>query len=234
MSIYTEEALDKLNKKDLITILLSLQSKVESANNEILSQVRQLNQKFSQLESENSVVKQANSLLSKRLERQCWANAQYSRRMCNEVVGIPDSIQNNELEGKVLTIFKKIGSEISPRNIEACHRRKKDNDRVIVKFSRRKDYEQIMSVKKDLKHLKMQEVGLPGIRSIFINIGVCPYYRMLRSKCKLLHDLGKISNFYISNGTIKVKISENKNPISITHTQDFVKYFREVDLLPTS
>ena len=57
MSIYTEEALDKLNKKDLITILLSLQSKVESANNEILSQVRQLNQKFSQLESENSVVK---------------------------------------------------------------------------------------------------------------------------------------------------------------------------------
>ena len=80
MSIYTEEALDKLNKKELITILLSLQSKVESANNEILDQVRQLNQKFSQLESENSIVKQANSLLSKRLvdmERQCWENAQY-------------------------------------------------------------------------------------------------------------------------------------------------------------
>ena len=78
MSIYTEEALDKLNRKELINILLSVQSKVESANNEILDRVRQLNQKFSQLESENSVVKQANSLLSKRLvdmERQCWANA---------------------------------------------------------------------------------------------------------------------------------------------------------------
>ena len=65
MSIYTEEALDKLNKKELITILLSLQSKVESANNEILVQMRQLNKKFSQLGSENSVVMQANSLLSK-------------------------------------------------------------------------------------------------------------------------------------------------------------------------
>ena len=78
MSIYTEEALDKLNRKELINILLSVQSKVESANNEILDRVRQLNQKFSQLESENSIVKQANSLLSKRLvdmERQCWANA---------------------------------------------------------------------------------------------------------------------------------------------------------------
>ena len=65
MSIYTEEALDKLNKKELITILLSLQSKVESANKEILDQVHQVNQKFSQIESENSIVKQANSLLSK-------------------------------------------------------------------------------------------------------------------------------------------------------------------------
>ena len=66
---------------------------MESANNEILDQVCQLNQKFSQLESENSIMKQANSLLSKRLvdmERQCWANAQYSRRECLEVMGIPD------------------------------------------------------------------------------------------------------------------------------------------------
>ena len=62
MSVYPEEALDKLNKKELITILLLLQSKVESANNEILDQVRQSNQKFSQLAVENSAVKQANSL----------------------------------------------------------------------------------------------------------------------------------------------------------------------------
>ena len=127
----------------------------------------------------------------------------------------------------MLTIFKKIGSEVSPRDIEACHRLKKDNDRVIVKFSRRKDCEQIMSVKKDLKHLKMQEVGLPGNRSVFINTSLCPYYHMLWSKCKRLHDLGKNERF-------KIKISENRNPISITHTQDFLKYFSEVDLLRTS
>ena len=205
MPIYTKEALDKLNKKELITILLSLQSKVESANNKILDQVRQLNQKFSQLKSENSTVKQANSLLSKRLddmERHCWTNAQYSRRDCLEVVRIPGSVQNNQLEDKVLTIFKKIGSEVSPRDIGGCHHLKKDNDRVIVKFSRRKDCGQIMSVKKDLKHLKMQDVGLPGNCSIFINTSLCPYYRMLWSKCKRLHDLGKFSNIYISSGTL--------------------------------
>ena len=91
-----------------------------------------------------------------------------------------------------------------------------------------------MSVKKDLKHQKMQEVGLPGNCSIFINTSLCPYYCMPWLKYERLHDLGKISNFYISSGTIKVKISENRNAISKTHTQDFVKYFPEVDLLPTS
>ena len=50
MWIYTEEALDKLNKMELIIILLPLQSKMESANNEIVDQVHQLNQKLSQLE----------------------------------------------------------------------------------------------------------------------------------------------------------------------------------------
>ena len=106
--------------------------------------------------------------------------------------------------------------EVSPRDIEACHRIKKDNNRVIIKFLRRKDCEQIMSVKKDLNHLKMQEVGLPGNRSIFINISLCPYYRILWSKCKIFHDLGEIRNYYISSGTSKVIISENRNPISIT------------------
>ena len=80
----------------------------------------------------------------------------------------------------------------------------------------------------------MQEVGLRGNRSIFINTSLCPYYRLLWSKCKRLQDLGKTSNFYISSGTIKVKISENRKSISITHTRDFIKYFPEVDLLPPS
>ena len=73
MSICTKKALGKLNKRDL-----SLQSKVESANNGILEELCKMNPKFSQLETKNKVVKQANWLLSKRLvdmEGQCWANA---------------------------------------------------------------------------------------------------------------------------------------------------------------
>ena len=67
----------------------------------------------------------------------------------------------------------------------------------------------------------MQEIELPGNRLIFIT-------------AIFINELGKSSNFYISSGTIKVETTENKNPISVTQNQDFIKHFAEVDLLPTS
>ena len=62
------------------------------------------------------------------LERQCWANAQYSRRDCLEVAGIPESVKQNELEDKVLRIFKKVGCDIPTDNIKACHRVRRHNN----------------------------------------------------------------------------------------------------------
>ena len=67
----------------MIPIALSLQNKLEQANNKVFEQIYKLSDNFSKLKSEPSVTKQVNSLLSTRLinmERQCWANDQYSKR----------------------------------------------------------------------------------------------------------------------------------------------------------
>ena len=80
----------------------------------------------------------------------------------------------------------------------------------------------------------MQDIGLSGNQSIFLNTSLCPYYQMVWQKCKRLHELSNITSFYISSGTIKIKITENSSPIAITHTQDLTKHFPEVHLLPTS
>ena len=48
------------------------------------------------------------------METQCWENTHYSRRECIEMVGIPNSVNNNELEDKVLRVFQRIGCELSP------------------------------------------------------------------------------------------------------------------------
>ena len=39
---------------------------------------------------------------------QCWANNQYSRRECLEIFGIPENIENKDLENLTLQIFGKI------------------------------------------------------------------------------------------------------------------------------
>ena len=82
MAAYTEEALDKLSKKNIIDLLLVLQDKLEIGNTEVLDEIRKLNAKFAKLESELIVTEKVHSELQKHvvdLERQCWANAQYSR-----------------------------------------------------------------------------------------------------------------------------------------------------------
>ena len=41
---HTEETLDKLLKKDLISIVLSQQTKMDAANSEIMDQIRMFNE----------------------------------------------------------------------------------------------------------------------------------------------------------------------------------------------
>ena len=60
MSKYTEETLDKLLKKDLISIVLSQQTKMDAANTEIMYQIRKFNENFEKLQSELFVAKQVN------------------------------------------------------------------------------------------------------------------------------------------------------------------------------
>ena len=105
------------------------------------------------------------------------------------------------------------------------------NDRVIVKFLRRKDCDQFLSVKRDLRKVKLEDTGLRGSNSIFVNPSLCPYYRMLWSKSKRLFDLGKINNIYVSSGKIKIRIQENSKTLAKTHVEDFKKYFPDVDLM---
>ena len=97
MSQYTEEALYKMLKRELIPIVLLLQNKITEDNNVMLQEMRKFNENFAKLQAEVVVTKRVNSELCKRIvtmERQCWANAQYSRRKCLEVAGIPRQVDD--------------------------------------------------------------------------------------------------------------------------------------------
>ena len=84
---YTQESLDKLLKRELIPIVLSLeeqnrslQSRMSEVNNEV---VGKFNENSSKLQSELSITKSVNTELTKRivtLKRQCWANGSTQER----------------------------------------------------------------------------------------------------------------------------------------------------------
>ena len=131
------------------------------------------------------------------------------------VNGISSEVEADVSEEKVINIFEKLDCNILSNAIEVCHRVSKKIATVIVKFSRRKDCQQVLAVKKNLRKMKMEDVDLLGQNILFINKNLCPYYKVLWSKSKKLHSLGKINSFFISADTIKIKVSKNSLPLSI-------------------
>ena len=86
-----------------------------------------------------AIVKDVNEKLVNQLietEQQCRADAQYSRRKCFEVVGIPPSKPKDPLEANISKVFDKL-VHIDRKGIQACHRLK-DNDRANIKLSNKK------------------------------------------------------------------------------------------------
>ena len=93
--------------------------------------------------------------------------------------------------------------EVPAKDIDACHWIGKQGG-VIVKFFRKKDCQQVLSVKKDIQKITATDLDLPNtIIKLYLNENLCPYYRILWSKSKALLTMGKIHSYFISNGSVK-------------------------------
>ena len=67
MANYTEDGLDKLLKKDLISIISSQQRKIHQDNIGWLDKIRKLNDNLSKLEADVKTAKNINNLLLQRV-----------------------------------------------------------------------------------------------------------------------------------------------------------------------
>ena len=87
-----------------------------------------------------------------------WYLYLYSRTNNVELAGIPNSVRDNEFEGTVINICKDHRIEITPMDIEACHRLFLSNPqtshdpnqcrKVIVKSVSCKHRERLLQIKK--------------------------------------------------------------------------------------
>ena len=120
----SESVLKKPCKDEVIALILEYQSKFDSTLTNINKEISDLRQNYEKMQSEHCVSRKVSSKLREQivpLERQCWSNCQYSRRECFKLSGLPESIENSELEDTALQLFKKLDVEVDSSNIEDCH-----------------------------------------------------------------------------------------------------------------
>ena len=122
---------------------------------------------------------------------------------------------NSKLEDTALKFFKKLNVDIDSSNIRDCHWLPGEGSKRVIK-----------SIRKVQKHLKCMDLSSIGIRStVYINDCLCKYYKIPWRKCKKLCVNKFIHSFWTSNGSIKLKLSDNGRSYIITHINDLEELF---------
>ena len=208
-----EAALRKLDKEEIIKLALGYQSQFESTlsgMNDIKTDLSELRKYYKKLDPDVIITKQVNTKLCdkrKFLECQCWANEKYSRCEQLEISGVPVSVTDNDVEGKVLKLLEKTNAEVHPDHIQACHWIKSNAGpkKVIIKMSQRKDADKIRRANKKPKGLDLFLIGINS--AMFIHDSLCRYYKNLWAKCKKLQLNKFIHSFWISNQSKRLKLT---------------------------
>ena len=139
------------------------------------------------------------------LEENLAAQDLYCRRNNIEISGIPDDIQQNQLETKVIEICQKIGVDFTHNEIEACHRLQGNNNpkKTIVRFVNRKHCIKMIKNRKKLP------------RNLFINANLNQYYHRLAFCCRKLKKSGHIFATRYDSTSVLIKLAETSKPIRI-------------------
>ena len=96
---------------------------------------------------------------------------QYGRWNNIEIIGIPDIVQDNELENKVIEIFDAISVEAKSADFEDCDRvgkSKNNSKKVIARFANRKVVKNAGYKRKQLKIIDETSIGIQKA-TIFLN-----------------------------------------------------------------
>ena len=108
------------------------------------------------------------------LERGLHSQGQYSTKKCLEVVSIPSSVNDKNLQSTVCSILGDINVLCDSNDIEDCHRIK--GDRTVIKFSSQMKSSEVLNKKKKLKNLDIGKYVLNDGPRIYINESLYPCY----------------------------------------------------------
>ena len=194
---------------------------------ELTETVNQLLSKNKRVSSDLAIQKTECGNLEKKvksLEIQISKDEHYNCRNCVEISGIPDTTNDDNLEGTIIEACKDINIDVSETDIEACHRlpvrRNATNasKRVIVKFVNRKHAESILTKKFTLSSTDFSRLNINN--KVYVNPPLCPYYRYLRGRCKDLQRREMIHHVFCLGSVVAIKLLDQSLLLKIYHDSD--------------
>ena len=135
------------------------------------------------------------------LERSHALYLQYNRRNSVEITGIPEDVEQKDLECQVIKIYDEaeVGRSLNLFDIEACHRIGKKNV-VIVRFVNRKFAREGLYKGRNLKGKNIYGNG-----PVYINDSFCEPFNYIGYLIRKLKKRSLIEGYKIKNGVYHVK-----------------------------
>lgn len=207
--------LDKLNKKQLVDLIVIL--KDENAT---------LKKYDNFMEESNAFMEEASNFMAeadKRMEsyeRNLNLHMQYNRRESVEITGIPETVENYQLEDQVINIYNAAGIHVHGRrlnkfDITACHRLG-SKGKTIVSFVNRK----FTSILYHRKALRNHE----HYRNVYINNSFTKEFAMINFYIRNAYKNQTIISYKVKHGINYIQLEEGAEFHAITHRNDLSSY----------
>ena len=187
----TQEDLTRLQQN----IIDSLKDEISNGNSRLKDEISNLKDTvIKRLQEENQILRQkCNKLEAKivKLETEQNSLAQYGRRNNIVISGIPDSIDDSNLENTIISMMSDINVNNEGNDIEACHRFGKPDvtsksKKTIVRFANRKNCSKIFENKKKSAKLNNQKHNFREGTKIFVSESWIPMNESIAFNCRKL------------------------------------------------
>lgn len=226
MDLYEASVADlkKMKKDELVNLIINFKENNDNGKvlQKILVEIKEIKDDIKKTDDLSEKLIKAEKTIEK-LEKDHHRLEQYIRRNNVEICGIPSSVNDNELEKKVIDIFNELPLTINPSEVEACHRLNGKDKKVIVRFTNRRNVENLLLHK--YNNIDVKKLGFKSDTKIYFNDNMCPYYRFLWAKCLELKKSKAIRHMSFVNGTIKVREGDNSPKIRIETFENLTDMF---------
>ena len=161
-SVVSSECLQTL-EANIINNINSLNDEIISLKDTAIKRLQEENErlhiKCQQLENRVAFIESSHDALE-----------QHGRRNNLVISGIPDSVQDSELESTVTSILSDIDVNVESREVEECHRIGKSNngsEKTIIRFVNRKYCKKALLNRKQLERIDLKKPHLVSGTRIF-------------------------------------------------------------------